>query len=51
MLAKLMGYRTSTNKTSDIPGKVIFGHQGNNLNLLDRGLQDDATNIISKLYA
>ena len=49
MLIKLTGCRASTNKTSDIRGGAIFGHQGHNLNKLGRGSQDDAANIISRL--
>ena len=46
---KITGCRTSTNKSSDICDRAIFGCQGHNLNKLDRGSQDGATNIISKL--
>ena len=46
---KLTGCRTSTNKTCDIHGGIIFGRQGHYLNKLGRGSQDDATNIISRL--
>ena len=51
MLTKLTGCRTSTNKTCDIRGGAIFGRQRHNLNKLGRGSQDDATNIISRLWA
>ena len=48
-LTILTGCRNSTNKTCDIRGGPIFGRQRHNLNKFCRGLQDDATNIISRL--
>ena len=48
MFTKYTGCRTSTSKTSDIRGRVIFGCQGYNLNKVGRGSQDNATNIISR---
>ena len=57
MLTKLAVCRTSTflykslSKTCDLGGKVIFGTQGHNLNKLRRASLDDATYIISRLYA
>ena len=47
---KLTGRRTSTNKTSDIRGRAIFGCQWHKLNKLVKGSQDDATHIISRLW-
>ena len=49
MLTKITGCRTSTNKTCDIYSGAIFGRQRHKLNKLRGGLQDDATNIISRL--
>ena len=57
MLTKLTGFRTSTflfislSKRCDLRGTASFGPQGHNLNKLGRGSLDDATNIISRLYA
>ena len=51
MLTKLTGCRTSTNKTCDIHDGAILGRQIHNLNKVGRCSQDDATNIISRLYA
>ena len=56
-LIKLTGCGTSTflymslSKTCDLWGEAILGPQGHYLNKLGRGSQDDATYIISRLYA
>ena len=52
-----MGYDDKTNrcrksisKTGDIRDGAIFGPKRHNLNNLGKGSQNDATNIISRLY-